>query len=388
MFSHKHQKHYAIFLNILNILAAAFLFTTYSASAAIDCKPSATTFNHVATLPGITLNVGEDLPLGSVIYNFTTRAGVETGVTCHSDTLPQTFQVPINVDYLTTPLPLSGYAGSGLAGKVYETGHPGVGVVITGICRPVANCLIPRVDNALNFDMTLNTLTVRVGRGWNVWLIKTGPIAPGTINGSMLPSLKTFMAPSTIYSYDPGYLNTVSFNGSINFTAATCQTPDVNVNLGKYDVKDFDSIGKTTPWIASNIRLINCNAAFSGYYDLNNTSVSLTGSGVLPAGTRNNNALNVSLSPQSTIIDATNGVMAVTSSNDAPAAQGIGIQIGWGNATGAPQPYNFQNTYIRQPASDGRDSMNIPLAARYIRTGNDLKPGRADGKVTFTINYY
>ncbi len=145
---------------------------------------------------------------------------------------------------------------------------------------------------------------------------------------------------------------------------------------------------KFHPWVSSSIRLTNCSAAFSGYYDVNNSSVALSGNGVLPEGTRNFNALNLTLTPQSAILDAANGIMAVSSSDDAPAAQGIGIQIARGNPTGTPRIFNFLSTYDTYPALGAVGTVNIPLSARYIRTGNDLKPGRADGKVTFTINYY
>ncbi len=377
------------FLLLLQIMIISLFLMMTNAYAVTNCKMAGNS-SHVATLPGSTINVGQDLPIGSVIYNFTTSISVYSGVTCSTDSPPQTFSVPVNVDYLQNPLPLSGYSGGGLAGKVYETGLPGVGVVITGICRPVSRCLIPRADNTFdNFSLTgTGPLTRTIGRGWIVWFIKTGNIAPGTISGSLLPSIKTFIAQSPSYIAETGNINTVSFAGNINFVSGTCATPDVNVSLGSYDVGTFGTVGAVTPWVDSSIQLTNCAPAFSGYYDLNNASVSLIGTGTLPAGTRNNNLLNVALTPQNPIIDSTNGVMSVSSSTAASAAEGIGIQLAWGSSSGSPTLFNLNGTQNFTPPSDGRQSITIPLAARYIRTGSSLKPGRADGKVTFTINYY
>lgn len=378
------------FLLFLPIMTASLFFMMPNVYAVNNCIMLGNS-SYVATLPGSTINVGQDLPIGSVIYNFTTSISVTSGVTCTTDSPPQTITVSVNVDYLLNPLPLSGYSGGGLAGKVYETGLPGVGVVITGICRPVNRCLIPRADNTFSpFNMTDRDThySNRIGRGWIVWFIKTGNIAPGTISGSQLPSLKTYIAPSPSYIAEVGNLNTVSFAGNINFVSGTCATPDVNVSLGSYDVGAFGTVGATTPWVDSSIKLTNCAPAFSGYYDLNNSTVSLIGAGTLPAGTRNNNLLNVALTPQNPIIDATNGIMAVSSTTAAPAAGGVGIQMAWGNASGSPTFFNLNGTQNFTPPSDGRQSITIPLAARYIRTGPSVTPGRADGKVTFTINYY
>lgn len=376
------------FILLLNIVLSTLLFMVGPVHAATNCNIS-TPSSYVTTLPGSTINAGEDLPLGSVIYNFTTTLAVHSGVTCSTDSPPQTFSVPVNLDYLLNPLPLSGYSGGGLAGKVYETGLPGVGVVITGICRPVNKCLMPRADNTFNFSLT-NTgpFTITIGRGWIVWFIKTGPISPGAINGSLLPTIKTFIGQSPSYIAEAGNINTVSFNGSLNVVSATCTTPDVNVPLGSHDIGTFGTVGATTPWVDASIQLTNCSPAFSGYYDLNNSSVSIIGAGSLPAGTRTNNLLNVVLTPQNSIIDATNGIMSVSSNTAAPAAEGIGIQLAWGSASSSPTPFSFNGSQNFTPASDGRQSITIPLAARYIRTGSELKPGRADGKVTFTINYY
>ncbi len=37
---------------------------------------------------------------------------------------------------------------------------------------------------------------------------------------------------------------------------------------------------------------------------------------------------------------------------------------------------------------DGSPTIRVPLAVRYIQTASAPTPGKANGKVVFTINYY
>ncbi|XQN40152.1 type 1 fimbrial protein, partial [Serratia fonticola] len=63
-------------------------------------------------------------------------------------------------------------------------------------------------------------------------------------------------------------------------------------------------------------------------------------------------------------------------------------QLGWGESAQAPTLFNFSAEQSVTLPKDGSSTIRIPLAARYIKTSAVLTPGKANGKVVFTINYY
>ncbi|WP_419236366.1 fimbrial protein [Serratia fonticola] len=93
------------------------------------------------------------------------------------------------------------------------------------------------------------------------------------------------------------------------------------------------------------------------------------------------------LTPTTSVIDAANGIMAIDSSVSGAAA-GVGIQIGWGNSSQTPTLFNFAGEQTLTLPKDGSPTIRVPLAARYIQTATSVSPGKANGKVVFTINYY
>lgn len=100
-----------------------------------------------------------------------------------------------------------------------------------------------------------------------------------------------------------------------------------------------------------------------------------------------NNSVGVRLAPTTSVIDAANGVMAIDSTVSG-AASGVGIQIGWGDSSQAPTPFNLASEKAVVLPKDGSPTIRVPLAARYIHTAANPTPGQANGKVVFTINYY
>jgi type 1 fimbria pilin len=74
-------------------------------------------------------------------------------------------------------------------------------------------------------------------------------------------------------------------------------------------------------------------------------------------------------------------------SASADSATGVGIQIAAGDS-GNPVLFNFAQERKQALPKDGTTTLKVPLVARYIQTEDRVTPGRADGKVTFTINYY
>jgi len=97
--------------------------------------------------------------------------------------------------------------------------------------------------------------------------------------------------------------------------------------------------------------------------------------------------LNLTLAPNTSVIDSTNGILSLKTGTDA--ASGVGIQLAYGSETDtAPEFVNFSSGNNYTVADDALTRRSFPLIARYIQTESEVTAGRADATVTFTINYY
>jgi type 1 fimbria pilin len=77
----------------------------------------------------------------------------------------------------------------------------------------------------------------------------------------------------------------------------------------------------------------------------------------------------------------TNGSILGIASGDA-AAQGLGIQILDSNDT----VLQFDQTYTAISATQDKVPAEIPLKARYVKTG-EVKPGKVEAVATFELFY-
>lgn len=354
------------------------MFSAFSASAEFTCTPTTDPLNYTVPLSG-TISVGEDSPNGTVIFKGLINQSTVPRYRCDSGTqwLDQQF-----LKILSTSTALSSWNGTPFPGAVYNTNVPGIGIalwsqLVPGSAATTANPIL--VWSGTRIDQT--NIPVNLVLGYS--LIKVGNISPGSVSGASLPTFGISLQVTPNVVGFPWQASTYNFSGAINVVSNTCQTPDVNVNMGKWDVSDFGSIGKATQWIKSNITLKNC-PTFSGYFSTNAVNSYTDGSVSIPS--RDVNTLSVSIAPVTRLIDATNGIMAITSGTSS--ASGIGIQLGWGDSTSTPTIFNFNQNYKFTPPTNGTTSFDIPLSSRYIQTESVITPGRADGKATFTINYY
>ncbi|MBZ7306597.1 fimbrial protein [Klebsiella oxytoca] len=382
----------------LLIALSALLFAARASAMDVDChyNPPMSTSDYVVNFNHV-ISVGEDVPVGSVVF----RAGFK------SDTLmihcyPEDRDEPLHhIVYLntrteltSTPTPvLPGFTAPPFNETVYETNIPGIGISLmssTGKLPAledeayVENKQGPTGQNT--FQSTAMTMTVK--------LIKTGPVSPGMVNANMFPSAKlTFVYPSSPPS-TPGFTYptlpmagpTVRFTGTIQITNSTCrvETPDIIVPMGSHEVSDLKRDG-VTAWKQATIRLVGCNF-FPGMFGDSNTSViRWNTSGTASSGSHDQNYISVSLSPTTPLVSATEGIISLTPSSNN--ATGVGIQVGaykWGLV----EPFNF-NTGIEMiyPDRNTANTMDIKLFARYIKTSENITPGKANGAVVYTISY-
>lgn len=369
---------------ILITLCGVGCFICSHVQASILCTPGTSRTENLQITP-MNISAGPDLPLGTIIYRgvrfetdgsnlincSTTSPGGDTGI----------LNLELGIDL--APYPLSSWSGSPYAGKVYTTNIPGIGVVVGYDDNAVTTMSPYRLGSYLiKLEPGAPELILGLAAKFDLSLIKIGSTPPGnyTINASTFPTAKLFFTGSANVYGLPVTVRRINYSGTLTVSAQTCTTPDVNVPLGVHDASELSGGNNTTSWVEFNINLVNC-PEFRGYYPGSNP-VNLT-AGLYGVSTHNQYGL--TLSPTTSIIDAELGIMNVIQSKEA--AKGIGIQIA-SIKSGLKSPFNFNAEEKYTSPSDGVNIINIPMAARYIKVSSNTSPGEADGKITFTINYY
>ncbi|MEI2265566.1 fimbrial protein [Erwinia sp. CGal63] len=375
------QRGYAA--TLLTLMAGTFFWSQQSFAFSCKLMPNLGVMNFTMPLQGGNITVGPDVSNGTIIYRQYFKPSRETQISCEDNTI--SYQPTISWYYSNNPNPVSNWSdGTFSVGKVYETGIPGVGIAIYTYDKP-ARYTVPFDYQAWQKEYSTSGTLWRAQGGFefDVVLIKTGTISPGTLSGAQLPTVKYDFKAQSI---TPINLGSLSFSGALNIVSQTCQTPDVIVPMGSYDVgRYFTGTGKTTEWKDATIKLINCPRFYGTLNDSRNTWTSNDGSSAL--GTFTNNVLNLVLSPNTSIIDSANGILGLKTGSDS--ATGIGIQMAYGTTSDTSPPLvDFSNSknYVMQ--SDTATTQSMPLIARYIQTDSAVTAGKADATVTFTISYY
>ncbi len=363
---------------------------SHSSWAAASCafSPGSSTASLTVPLNPPVISAGADIPIGTIIYQGKWTNAPAMVVSCSSAAL---FNWAVGI--VQAPFGLSGLNTGPFAGAVYQTNIPGIGVAISRYNNraPATLGTLGYRDEDISLDDNGGVLFDKSTRF--ISLIKIGPLTPGSysLSAASLPTASDNMVNSRVGAAIQGLpiqLNRVTFQGNLTISTQTCTTPDVNVDMGSYDIRDsFTGINSTTPWIDASISLTNC-PTFHGFYNQTNTMLMMdfdTNEGIVSPSI--NNSIGVRLAPTTEVINAANGIMAIDATV-AGAASGVGIQIGWGNSSQAPTPFNFAAEQSVTLPKDGNPTIRVPLAARYIQTAVNPTPGKANGKVTFTINYY
>jgi len=378
------------------ILISGLLGYAQSAQAQVACSFPANNpgQTHVQTINIPASYAGNDLPVGSTIYRSSASLSQAVGVQCNG---PFNLQSILSVISEPSGAPTTMTTAYG-TGPVYPTNVPGVGVVVwsgtgnngSGINRifsassPAAYSTfsVDSADGGNNLDGVGDSIL-------DISLVKTGPISSGAVvDAGSFPTISWSIPATAGYSGLPLRLMTMSFAGGVHFITQTCTTPDVNVDLGKFDIGDtFKNIGSHTDWVDSSIVMQGC-PTFSGYHGDHGAAQSATDNAVASGTQRNANILTVSLSPANPVSD---GIIGLDRGEEA--ATGVGIQMGYSPdnlnaAATSPQAiWTTGKSWNVAAPTDGRTTIKIPLAARYIQNAERVTPGKADAKVTFYIYY-
>ncbi|MFY0477181.1 fimbrial protein [Achromobacter marplatensis] len=143
---------------------------------------------------------------------------------------------------------------------------------------------------------------------------------------------------------------------NVRFDVLSCLTPNVLVNLGTHQAREFSGIGSVTAnATAFNIALNAC-----------------------PAGM---NLVTYQIDPSTSVLNASKAVVAL---GGASTATGIGVQLL--DASGNVFPLSTPRTLSGYSASAG-GSYTVALKARYYQTGSAVGAGSANTAMTFTMTY-
>ncbi|WP_349973419.1 fimbrial protein [Pseudomonas caspiana] len=175
-------------------------------------------------------------------------------------------------------------------------------------------------------------------------IVKIGTVTSGSISGGVIG---TFRVGSNNLD-----VSRMSLSNAINITEVSCQTPSVNVALGKHRSSEFGAVGSSIGQTAFNIQLNNCPGGLGG--------------------------ISYRLDPVNTAFNAGQGILAL----DAGGATGVGIQItnASNGAIGLGEVHGFRTA---PPAGN----YSIPLRAAYYKTANTVTGGPANASLQFTITY-
>ncbi|HIE9359429.1 TPA: fimbrial protein [Klebsiella quasipneumoniae subsp. similipneumoniae] len=319
------------------------------------------------------ISVGPDVPIGQVIYRQT--------INIMKNRLPyiigcDTYPVKKFYKYTQLPLPASAVTAQGISGTVYETGLKGIGIVFW------------YSGNAFPFSQTLcGTVPVCLGQTGegatsDFSLVKIGPVEPGEISASNLPSVEYTAGVSESDSLS---VVKISFTGSVSVSVPSCQIEKPNdvVSLGRHNINEFSGKGSYTPWKDASIRLINCPFFYGNTNYTGNAAGTFDGATINASSTSLRNAWSLKITPGNGVIDSARGVISVSDTEDS--AGGLGIQLA--SSPDDTAFLNLSSSYTGLIPADGASSVTIPLYARYIQTSDTIKAGIANGFVTYLLEY-
>ncbi|HFK6081976.1 TPA: fimbrial protein [Enterobacter cloacae] len=361
-------------LLIKNCFAVLLLLQSTVCFAACKSTAGYVQFPQMPLLTG-SISLGEDAPVGTVLYRQTfTPSGTYT-LTCDTPT-------DIEILYTTTGTK-SSYTGSFPFAEVFETGYAGIGYAVWNARRGIS---YGSMNNSQTYTLASGVTSATLEKDdlqVEFALIKTGNISAGVLDTSSLMAILAVVASNNLDTALGLY-----FTGNLTITLPTCITPDYTVNLGKWGQARFNGKGAASAWVDSSIRLTGCGQ-FNGNFTENTGSTNVwSDNRDYSAASPEQNRWSVSFSSINGVIDADNGIISTdTSATDA--AQGVGIQL----SQGEPDSAGTNLLKIGDSAmtgtftTTGETSYVIPLSARIIQTEDSVVAGNVTGKVVYTLNY-
>ncbi len=330
------------------------------------------------------IQMPKDITPGTELYRITARNNKYEyyRVNCNNSLTATNYYVKGQFVGGAVPVP-SSWQGSSL-GTVYQTGVEGIGMVIlTSTTNRVLGDKTYSFRSCFSiYNYSCNTSATNGDITYV--LIKTGEITASSIDLTTLPKVETVVGGEN----SPGSDITVfqpTLIGSLTFTQPTCTLAEVSktVNLGEHSASDFTAANSTTSWVKASIDLINCNYGGPQFYSYNILRYSSNTVTTVANPITTNAIWSLSLTPATSVINDTNGIMAISS--ETGSATGIGIQLSSSDTVLTPMKFSQPTTGTL--VSGVNATMTIPLYARYIKTGSTVTAGKANGKLTYVVEY-
>lgn|SRR3990167_3532591 len=350
-------------LKLLSVVGVSLLMLLAQPALASCFWQSGNTMPKVVTLYGPAVFAPRDVPVGTTLNATGTVYRLNFGDTmeCYLSSMYKTDLVgpvvnSVPVDVLNVP-----------ANALLQTNVPGIGLAIymTGFASswqmPAGN-----PSRFIPFTLTRNapTSAIMTQAMMRYALVKIGEIPPGTHTIRQL--VATGSSDSGNHMFDLRFSTTV--------TLAGCSLPEapgnqIDVAMGSWERRVFNGKHSTTAAQPFAITLNSCIAGSN--YPNNGANAYFTG-----------NFANIQIdgSKTSTILDAANGILSLSSDST---AQGVAIQVLRDNGT----PMNLGQPVQLNRVVNGTTA--VPLKARYIQTGDGPTPtpGTANGHASFTVTY-
>lgn len=377
----------------------------------VTCTPHNIYTGEDATvsIDGSVISVGDDAPIGTVIFKGNYLNSIDMGIRClvidsedpeglGGEKWKEGYiYLPMKTELMSVQTPIIPGITGPYSPDVYETNIPGIGV---SFFFGFGNRPLPETKDYRVLPTSSGLgVTNRESDYYSFMLIKTGDYSPGMIDGNLFPKIQvSFYAPTLPPNVDaelqgsyPIVMNTLTYAGQLQIIKSTCNiiAPNFVVPLGLRSVGDFQGVDSYTPWQNANITLEGCSAFSPGYFSEKGVGPSITGSGTLPSvrpKPNKKNQVTITIASAHGSVSDLDGIIDLEPGDNT--AEGIGIQLGL-EKRGVISPMSLltqHDTGILPNATT--NSLIVPLFARYIQTDNTMKGGMANGAITYTINYF
>ncbi|NBC97809.1 hypothetical protein GV764_02070 [Atlantibacter hermannii] len=384
--------------HVLKFFAIFLFLKAGSAFAVITCNID--TVKTFTTTLNATISVGADKPPGSIIYAATLGGNSWTDLLSCDAAWSLTMKYKANDTGDSLRISNPPY----LPGDYYPTNVPGIGYMLVApssltSTKNTVTGTTPLTDNtwgmpsagARNYGLRIYVILIKTAQG---------PVS-GNINAGAFHSVKYYTppAPGYVFKAGPGNdgdglkLAVFQFSGNIMAQAPACEFDNQTVKIGDHIItQEMKTSGSATSWYDASVTLKNC-ANFTGYYSSDSTGQSTNGTGTATGGTPQKNLFSITVNAVSGTTSEGYITLTDAAGNADKAARGYALQLGYtpDNINASPtQPAKIwkpgDNWTISVPLNSS-GTLKIPLAARLIRTQQNVMPGPADAKVVVSISY-
>lgn len=250
------------------------------------------------------------------------------------------------------------YPLSPIGDSVYQTNIPGIGIRLYREAQGAED-----FSGYYPYNRPLIRGTYSLVNGFfAVEIIKT---ATNTGSGALVPGRYSSYYEAR-HKHLPVLTSTV-YGNAITIASSSCEiqgNPNRFIELSTVNTSQFRGIGTTLAEQAFNMTLL-CNGGESSGGYIENNIISVTYDYQQYA---NNN-------------EVLNNIVA-----DSSKANGVGLQLLW-NDSNKEVIKNGQNFHLGTVNSNQNLQFNIPMAARYYQTDNNVTAGKVKGIATLTVQY-